>query len=107
VEGTPEYEGYQVYLNKACTQCHTVRFEDDSLSNIVDESGFHAPDLTHFGSRGVFAGASLPEEGETKNEALKRWLADPPSVKPGSFMPNLALTEQEIDNLIAWLESNQ
>lgn len=107
VEGTPEYEGYQVFLNKACTQCHTVRFEDDSFSNVVAEDVFHAPDLTHFGSRDVFAGASLPEEGETKDAALKRWLADPPSVKPGSFMPNLALTEQEIDNLIAFLESNQ
>jgi cytochrome c1 len=38
---------------------------------------------------------------------LKRWLADPPAVKPGSFMPDLALTEQEIDALIVWLESNE
>ncbi|HEU4895741.1 MAG TPA: cytochrome c oxidase subunit II, partial [Acidimicrobiia bacterium] len=65
------------------------------------------PHLTHFASRDHFAGAVLPEEGETHDEALKRWLADPPEVKPGSFMPNLALTEQEIDALIVWLDSNQ
>jgi cytochrome c1 len=47
----------------------------------------------------------MPEEGQTRDEALKEWLADPPSVKPGSFMPDLALTEQEIDALIVWLES--
>lgn len=106
-EGTPAFDGYQVFLNKACTQCHTVRFDDDSKSNVVAAEAFNGPELTHFASRSVFAGASLPEEGETYEEALKRWLADPPNVKPGSFMPNLALTEQEIDSLMAWLESNE
>jgi cytochrome c oxidase subunit 2 len=73
----------------------------------VAADAFNGPDLTHFASRDVFAGAILPEEGQSKAEALKEWLADPPSVKPGSFMPNLALTEQEIDDLIVWLESNE
>jgi cytochrome c oxidase subunit 2 len=107
VEGMPEYDGYQVFTNKGCVQCHTVRFEDDSASNIVPREAFNGPDLTHFASRTVFAGASLPEEGESYDAALKKWLADPPEVKPGSFMPNLALTEQEIDDLIVWLESNK
>lgn len=105
-EGTPEYEGYQVYLNKQCTQCHTVRFDDDSASNIVPENAFNGPELTHFADRTTFAGATLPEEGESRAEALKRWLENPPNVKPGSFMPDLALTEAEIDSLIVWLESN-
>ncbi len=107
VEGTPEFDGYQVFLNKQCIQCHTVNFNDQSASNVIPDEAFNGPDLTHFGSREVFAGASLPEEGESRLEALKRWLADPPEVKPGSFMPNLALTEAEIDSLIVWLESNQ
>jgi cytochrome c oxidase subunit 2 len=107
VEGTPEYDGYQVFTNKGCVQCHTVRFDDDSASNIVPQEAFNGPDLTHFASRTVFAGASLPEEGQTYDAALKEWLADPPNVKPGSFMPNLALTSQEIDDLIIWLESNK
>ena len=106
-EGTPEFDGYQVYLSRQCIQCHTVRFDDESASNIVPPEAFHGPDLTHFGSRNVLAGASLPEEGESKEAALKRWLANPPNVKPGSFMPYLALTEQEIDALIVWLESNE
>lgn len=105
-EGSDVYDGYQVFLSKGCTQCHTARFDDESASQIVAEGAFGGPDLTHFASRGTFAGATLPEEGETREVALKRWLANPPNVKPGSFMPNLALTEQEIDSLIAWLESN-
>lgn len=106
-EGTREWDGYQVFLNKGCTQCHTVQFDDESASNVLGEEAFNGPDLTHFASRSTFAGAILPEQGETREAALKRWLADPPSVKPGSFMPNLALTEQEINDLIVWLESNE
>jgi cytochrome c oxidase subunit 2 len=105
VEGDPGYEGYQVYLNKQCIQCHTVRFDDDSASNIVPPEAFNGPELTHFASRDVFAGAILPGEGQSRDAALKEWLADPPEVKPGSFMPDLALTEAEIDALIVWLES--
>jgi cytochrome c oxidase subunit 2 len=104
VEGDPEYDGYQVYLNKQCIQCHTVRFEQGS-SNIVDPEAFNGPELTHFASRNVFAGAVLPGEGQSHDEALKDWLADPPFIKPGSFMPDLALTEAEIDALIVWLDS--
>ena len=105
--GTAEYDGYQVYLSKGCTQCHTARFDDVSASNIVADGAFNGPELTHFASRNVFAGAILPGEDESRAAALKRWLADPPTVKPGSFMPNLALTEREIDDLIAWLESSE
>lgn len=104
-EDDPNYEGYQVYLNKQCVQCHTVRFDDSGASNIVPPEAFNGPELTHFASRNTFAGATLPEEDQTYNEALRHWLANPPEVKPGSFMPNLALTEQEIDALIVWLES--
>jgi cytochrome c oxidase subunit 2 len=104
-EGDPEYEGYQVYLNKQCVQCHTVRFEESP--NVVAPEQFNGPELTHFASRGVFAGATLPEEGQSWQESLKEWLANPPEVKPGSFMPDLALTEQEIDALIVWLESTE
>lgn len=106
-EGSPGWDGFQVFQNKGCGQCHTVRFDDESASNIVEAELFNGPDLTHFASRSTFAGAILPEEGESYQAALKRWLADPPNVKPGSFMPDLALTEQEIDDLIVWLEGNE
>lgn len=106
-EGDPGYEGYQVFLDRACIQCHTVRFDDEEASNIIPRDQFKGPDLTHFASRNKFAGAILPEAGETREEALKRWLADPPFVKPGSFMPDLALTESEIDALIVFLEGNE
>lgn len=104
-EGDPGFEGYQVYLNKGCVQCHQVRFDDPEASNMIAPEAFNGPELTHFASRDVFAGAVLPEEGEDYQVALTRWLADPPQVKPGSYMPNLALTAQEIEALNVWLES--
>jgi cytochrome c oxidase subunit 2 len=107
VEGDPEYEGYQLFLNKTCVQCHTYRTDSPDGPTPIPPDAFNGPDLTHFASREVFAGASLPEEGETHNEALKRWLANPPEIKPGSFMPDLPLTEAEIDALIVWLDSNK
>lgn len=106
-EGEPGYEGHQVFVNKGCVQCHQVRFDDGEASHLVPPDIFNGPELTHFASRNVFAGATLPEEGESRHEALTRWLADPPNVKPGSYMPDLGLTAQEIDALITWLETNQ
>ena len=38
---------------------------------------------------------------------LRHWLADPPGVKPGADMPNLHLTPQQIDALIAYLQSRK
>lgn len=105
-EGTPAAAGYQVFVDRACTQCHSYDTGDPDAVPIPREA-FNGPDLTHFASRGVFAGATLPEFGEDRIDALRRWLADPPSVKPGSFMPNLALTSQEIDDLIAFLEGSR
>ncbi|MEX1043776.1 MAG: cytochrome c oxidase subunit II [Acidimicrobiia bacterium] len=107
-EGTQAWDGLQVFQNKGCTQCHTVDFVDNDLGvpdNIVPSPGFNGPNLTHFASRNVFAGAYLPYEGLSYRDALTEWLANPPAVKPGSFMPNLGLTQQEIDDLIAWMET--
>lgn len=105
-EGSQAAAGLEVFQARGCVQCHMVDYGPDSdLTNLVPEEAFSGPNLTHFASRRVFAGASLPQQGETYRQALSRWLADPPAVKPGSFMPNLALTQQEIDSLIAWRET--
>ena len=60
-----------------------------------------APDLTHFASRVMFAGASF----ERTTENLRNWLANPSAMKDGSFMPNLGLTDDEVTALVAYLET--
>ena len=83
---------------QACIGCHNI-----SGVNPLDTATaeIYGPDLTHFASRNVFAGATL----DNTPENLALWLANPPAVKPGSYMPNLNLSQSDIDDLIAYLES--
>ena len=92
-DGSLAAEGQTVYLNAGCTQCHVINGVWDTQGDRI------APNLTHFATRTVFAGASL----ENNKENLTNWLANPAKIKPGTFMPNLELTEAEINALIAYL----
>jgi cytochrome c oxidase subunit 2 len=86
-------KGEQVFMTGACIGCHTI--------NGTKAQGKVGPNLTHFASRKVFAGAVL----ENTPENVARWLADPQQVKPGNLMPNLHLSQAEIDALKAYLEN--
>jgi cytochrome c oxidase subunit 2 len=59
------------------------------------------PDLSHIGSRQTIAAGILPNT----EEALARWLRDPPAVKAGSRMPDYDLTEDQIEALVEYLRS--
>ncbi len=97
--GGLEGDGLQLFADKGCNACHLIRgVNDDSGGNEV----LIGPELTHFASRNAFAGGTL----ELANAGdLAKWLSDPPTWKPGSFMPNLDLTETEIEALEAYLRS--
>jgi cytochrome c oxidase subunit 2 len=126
-----------------CSVCHLARgINDDQFqeagqgtSELVSEN---APDLTHFVSRGAFAGATFnlwddldgdhiveadeigtANGGRLNRGDLEAWLRDPPGQKPmdpvtpeqveageqGRGMPNLNLSEEQIDQLVAFLET--
>jgi cytochrome c oxidase subunit 2 len=95
-EGSEAAAGLALFQQKGCIQCHTARPWND-----VANENFNGPDLTHLMEREVIAGAAF----DNTPAELKEWLANPPMKKPGSFMPNLGLTEQEIDSIITWLET--
>lgn len=92
--------GYQAFtkirqpVNHSCITCHTIQ----GVSG-----GLIGPNLTHMGSRTTIAGATIPNT----NAGLARWLHDPPAAKPGSIMPNIGLTNDEIAALVAYLHSNK
>jgi cytochrome c oxidase subunit 2 len=90
--GSDAEAGFNLFQTKGCSGCHTV--EGVSKGKI-------GPNLTHVSSRGTFAGSLL----EMSPANLRRWLRDPPKVKPGSKMPNLGLSDAEITQLIAYLET--
>ena len=119
-------EGMDVF-RASCTGCHLARGEggnEDIFTGTAQVSGA-APDLTHFASRGIFAGGvydiwvdqngdgeiDVDERGKQLNVPdLIAWLKDPPGRKPmypeGSRgMPNLNLTDEQIKALVAYLET--
>lgn len=67
-------KGRQVFKEKNCITCHTVRGHDGM--------GVNAPDLTHFGSRTTVAAGLL----DNTKEQLHRWIMYPNDVKPGNKM---------------------
>jgi len=85
-------EGAALFRQKGCASCHTVNGYS---------AGELGPDLTHLQQRKVFAGATF----DLNEQNLRVWLRDPPGEKPGSLMPNLELSEDEITKLIAYLET--
>ncbi len=84
--------GAQIFADRTCISCHAVRGTSANAQI--------APDLTHFGSRQTLAAGVL----DNTPADLTRWLADPQAVKPGNQMPNLKLSAQEIQQLVAYLE---
>lgn len=76
-----------------CGACHSVRG--------TAAGGTIAPDLTHLMSRGMIAGGALPNQIGN----LAGWIANPQSIKPGTLMPNLYLSGQEITSVVAYLET--
>jgi cytochrome c oxidase subunit II len=91
-DGGPAADGRGVFARSACIGCHTI----EGLS-----SGEIGPDLTHVGSRGIIASGVLTNTPDN----MAKWLHDPPAIKPGSLMPNLHLSDQDVNSLVAYLES--
>lgn len=92
-------QGQQVFMNAGCVFCHTVKGLDDKE---IDRSSVDlGPDLTHLASRLTIAGASA-----TNNKgSLAGWVVDAQHVKPGSLMPENYLNPQDLQNLLAYLET--
>ncbi len=84
--------GQQKFL-ATCAVCHTV--------SGTDAKGQVGPNLTHLASRGTIAAGIM----DRTDENLATWLRDPTAVKPGSLMPNLGLTDDEIKDLVTYLNT--
>ncbi|MDB5444743.1 MAG: hypothetical protein JWQ97_60, partial [Phenylobacterium sp.] len=86
-------EGKQVFISKACVMCHRVQGTDAGATT--------GPDLTHLMSRGHIAAGALPNgRGE-----LEAWIADPQGIKPGTAMPRVGLTSDELTAVTTYLET--
>jgi len=85
-------EGARIFANSPCTTCHRI----DGVSK-----GYIGPDLTHFGSRTTLAGGVLSNTPAN----VAKWVTDPEAIKPGAQMPRLGLAGEQLNALVAYLES--
>jgi mono/diheme cytochrome c family protein len=90
VMANPAEIGKALFLAKGCIICH----QHAAMSDARNE----------FSSLGV--GPNLTNLSVAP-EFLHRWLNDPSSVKPGTEMPTLGLSDEEIDALTAFLTGKQ
>jgi cytochrome c oxidase subunit II len=85
--------GRRVFETTACINCHAI--------NGTVANGQFGPDLTHLKSRSTIAsGAAL----NTK-ENLRLWIQNPDAIKPGSLMPAMKLSDEDLDALVAYMQT--
>jgi cytochrome c oxidase subunit 2 len=85
--------GRDVFLTHACLMCHTVRG--------TDAGARLGPDLTHVASRNMIAAETLPNTAG----ALAGWVVDPQRIKPGTQMSPNPLSPDDLQAVIAFLQS--
>jgi cytochrome c1 len=88
-------QGQQLIAQKGCGGCHTIPGVAGATANV-------GPNLAGVATRTTIAGGAVPNNGP---QDLQRWILDPPAVKPGTQMPKLGLTEQEAQQIVAYLET--
>ena len=86
--------GQRLLLDKGCGGCHTV-------AGVPGASGVAGPNLTNIGLRPTLAGTTIPNSPQT----MTSWLMNPAALKADARMPNLGLTQQEAQDLTAFLFS--
>lgn len=79
-------QGQVLFVAKGCVTCH----HHEAVNEVSNYIGI-GPDLTHHPLDQGF---------------LRQWLHDPKQIRPETLMPNLELTDGEIDALIAFLSQD-
>ncbi len=86
-------QGKKDFYDLSCVACHKI--------DTTPAEGVFGPDLTKFAIRqtlGAGVAANTPEN-------LHAWLLDPDSLKPGCYMPDMKLSPQQLDSLVAYLQT--
>ncbi|HET7694815.1 MAG TPA: cytochrome c oxidase subunit II [Vicinamibacterales bacterium] len=91
---SPEQQrGRDIVERGPCAMCHNIT---GTLAG-----GRTAPDLTHIATRSTIAAGSVPN----LRGYLAGWIADPQSMKPGNRMPPQGLRAEELQAVLAYLET--
>ncbi len=127
--GSLALKGQQIFKGAGgCTACHGIVGVNLKSSDDPAGKGLIGPNLTHFGGRTLIAGGVLDNNAGTINPTtglldhtnnnqcqpgnlancdLAKWLHDPQGVKPGNDMVIGSLSDDQVNALVAYLESLQ
>jgi len=83
--------GRRIFMTEACVNCHAIRG--------TEAQGTYGPDLTHLMSRATIAAGAA----DNTPQNLYLWIQDPDNFKPGSHMPAMLLSDQQIKQVVAYL----
>jgi cytochrome c oxidase subunit 2 len=86
--------GKTLFQSKGCIACHTA-------AGVQGANGTIGPNLNGIGD--AAKRPKLADGAANTPEHIKEWLKDPQKLKPGTMMPNLQLSDKEIDDLTALL----
>ena len=86
---TQEQLGQRLFIAKGCVVCHTHQAVID-VNREIDFYNEDAPNLTDFTADPAY---------------LAKWLDDPKSIKPKTYMPGLGLSGEEISALVAFINA--
>jgi cytochrome c2 len=92
--GSPAAEGQMIIASEPCVGCHTI-------PGIPGATGTVGPNLGGVASRTKIAGGAVNNTGP---DDLKKWILNPPALKPGTLMPNVGLTDDQATKIVAYLE---
>ena len=85
--------GRRVFERQACMNCHTVTG--------TAATGRFGPDLTHLMSRATLASGAM----DNTPTNLRQWIKSPDTFKRGALMPAMQLTDEQLDQVTAYLET--
>ena len=88
--------GRQLFAAKGCIACH-------SAPGISGATGTIGPSLAGVGD--ASKRPTLADGKPNTPENLKQWIMDPQSMKPGTLMPNLGLSDSEANDIVALLQT--
>jgi cytochrome c oxidase subunit 2 len=89
-------KGLAVFQTSTCINCHAIR-------GVAGADLRVAPDLTHVGSRRQLAAGVI----ENTPANMRLWLKSPQHIKPGALMPDFNFTDEQLDQLSAYLSTLQ
>ncbi|HAW29250.1 MAG TPA: cytochrome c oxidase subunit II [Planctomycetaceae bacterium] len=86
-------DGKKYFFQATCPQCHTIQGTEAEATI--------GPDLTHFANRKEIGAGVI----ENTSENLALWLKNPQALKPGCKMPDFKLSDTNLKQLVAYLET--